>query len=300
MKPGFPIFDIGNLSEFNREDVLISRFAPYLHSHQNLLVPHKHSFYHFVLFTEGAGTHAIDFQNFPVKPFQIYFMVPGQVHSWNFTGPVDGYVVNFSEEFFKSFLLQADYLEQFPFFSGSATKAVIDLPLNLHPLVRDIGEKLVAEYQSRQRLGIDMVRTLLLQLFIIAGRLSFELPTPAITAYNYTLLRKYQKLVDHNYTTLRLPKEYAELLFITPNHLNNICQEVLGQPAGEVIRDRIMLEAKRLLTNLKLTISEVAYTLHFSDNSYFTKFFKKHAGLTPEKFRGNLLHPIQYQSVTLE
>jgi AraC-like DNA-binding protein len=299
MKPAFPIFDIGNLSEFNRKDILISRFAPYLKIHQNLLVPHKHSFYHLVLFTKGAGSHAIDFQNYPVKPFQIYFMIPGQVHSWNFTGPVDGYVINFSEEFFKSFLLQADYLEQFPFFSGSATEAIIDLPPHLQPMVLDIGEKLIAECQAHQRLGLDMVRTLLLQLFIIAGRLSFEQPTLAVTAYNYTLLRKYQKLVDQNYTTLRLPKEYAALLFITPNHLNNICKEVLGQPAGEVIRDRIMLEAKRLLTNLKLTISEVAYALQFSDNSYFTKFFKKHAGLTPEKFRENLLHPMQHEGITL-
>jgi AraC-like DNA-binding protein len=299
MKPAFPVFDISNLSQFKREDILISRFAPYLQSHQNLLLAHKHSFYHLVLFTEGAGSHAIDFQNFLVKPFQIYFMVPGQVHSWHLQGKVDGYVINFSNQFFQSLLLRADYLEQFPFFNGTATDAVIHLPETLQLQVLDLFEKLVSESNSGQRLGLDMVRVLMLQLFILMGRLSFEHPTPQITAYNYTLLKKYQSLVEKNYNSLRLPKEYAELLFITPNHLNTICNEVLGHSAGVVIRNRIMLEAKRLLINLQLTISEIAYQLNFSDNSYFTKFFKKHAGLTPEKFRESILNQLSKEATTL-
>ena len=79
------------------------------------------------------------------------------------------------------------------------------------------------------------------------------------------------------------------MLYITPNHLNACCKEVLGIPAGEVIRNRIVLEAKRLLVNLQLSISEIAYTLNFEDNSYFTKFFKKYAGVTPEEFRNSIV-----------
>jgi AraC-like DNA-binding protein len=60
---------------------------------------------------------------------------------------------------------------------------------------------------------------------------------------------------------------------------------MLGISAGELIRDRILLEAKRLLINLDLTISEIAYQLNFSDNSYFTKFFKKYTGQKPDEFR---------------
>ncbi|MDO1450520.1 helix-turn-helix transcriptional regulator [Rhodocytophaga aerolata] len=275
MKTQFPIFNICNLSQSNQEDIIISRFASYLEKHQNLILSHKHSFYHLVLFTEGAGSHAIDFQSFLVKPYQLYFMVPGQVHSWSFEGKVDGYVVNFSTQFFQSLLLKTDYLEQFPFFSGSGEDSVVDLPDNLQPIVLDLFEKLVYESEALQRLSQDMVRVLLLQLFILIGRLNFENPTHQATAFNYTLVRKYQKLVEKNYTSLKLPKEYAELLFITPSHLNTLCNEMLGLSAGEVIRDRIMLEAKRLLTNLALTISEVADQLNFADNSYFTKFFKK-------------------------
>ena len=79
--------------------------------------------------------------------------------------------------------------------------------------------------------------------------------------------------------------EYAELLYITPNHLNALCKDHLGIPAGELIRNRIILEAKRLLINQDLSISEISYVLNFNDNSYFTKFFKKQVGVTPEEFR---------------
>lgn len=150
---------------------------------------------------------------------------------------------------------------------------------------RAIFGQLIAESEYGQRLGLDMVKALLLQLFITIGRLSFEQRSGSVTSFNYTLLKSFQQLIEKHCTTLRLPKEYAGLLHITPNHLNALCKEMLGIPAGEVIRNRIVLEAKRLLINLSLSIAEIAYTLNFEDNSYFTKFFKKQAGLTPEEFR---------------
>jgi AraC-like DNA-binding protein len=74
-------------------------------------------------------------------------------------------------------------------------------------------------------------------------------------------------------------------LYITPNHLNALCNDVLSISAGDVIRNRVILEAKRLLINRDMTVLEIANYLHFSDNSYFTKFFKKKEGITPEEFR---------------
>ena len=84
---------------------------------------------------------------------------------------------------------------------------------------------------------------------------------------------------------MRLPKEYADLMNITANHLNAFVQDMLGKTAGEVIRDRVLLEAKRLLTNADMTIAEIGYHLNFKDNAYFNRFFKKYTGQTPETFR---------------
>ncbi|GAA4099805.1 helix-turn-helix transcriptional regulator [Mucilaginibacter panaciglaebae] len=284
MKAAIPIYDICSLTQ-RQDDLLISRFAPYLKSHRNLHLAHKHSFYHLVFFTQGDGSQTIDFKQVPVKPFQIYFMIPGQVHNWAFRGKVDGYIINFSVPFFQSFLLKANYLEDFPFFTGIVADSVIDVPAGMQQQITGLFEQLIHETEEPKPLADDMVRSIMLQLFIAIARLGFTSVNKTIPSYNYTLLRSFQKLIEKNYATLRLPKQYAELLYITPNHLNALCNDVLGIPAGEVIRNRIALEAKRLLINNDLTVQEIANQLNFADNSYFTRFFKKQVGSTPEEFR---------------
>ncbi len=283
MKTNIPVYDICSLTNNSQDDILISRFAEYLAIHKNLFIPHKHSFYHLVYFTQGDGSQTIDFEYVAVKPHQIYFMVPGQVHNWNFKGKVDGYIINFSAAFFQSFLLKAGYLDELPFFSGIVSDSVIDIPTDLQSTLINGFEELLNENESKRPLKPDMIRAILLKLFIAVSRLSNQHDN--VPAYNYTLLRNFQKLIEKNYTTLKLPKEYAELLYITPNHLNALCSAMLGIPAGEVIRNRIALEAKRLLINRELSVAEIADQLNFADNSYFTKFFKKQAGVTPEEFR---------------
>src|SRR3954465_9425657 len=83
-----------SLKQFVADD-----FEHYLEEHKNLHFPHKHSFYHLVYFSKGSGSHSIDFINFPVEAGQIYFMVPGQVHSWSFEDQPGGFIINFSEEY---------------------------------------------------------------------------------------------------------------------------------------------------------------------------------------------------------
>ncbi|RYD74000.1 MAG: AraC family transcriptional regulator, partial [Sphingobacteriales bacterium] len=107
--------------------------------------------------------------------------------------------------------------------------------------------------------------------------------------YNTILFKNFQNLVDKHYKTKKLTKDYAAMLYITPNHLNALSKDISGRSAGEIIRDRILLEAKRWLINGGITIAEVAAVLEFEDNSYFTKFFKKYEGFTPQEFRKKYL-----------
>jgi AraC family transcriptional activator of pobA len=289
MKTTFPVYDICKLSDYQQDDMLISRFGDYLQKHRDLFFPHKHSFYHLVLFTRGGGTHSIDFKTYRVEPYEVYFMIPGQVHSWNFEGETDGYVIHFSEDFFQSFLLANDYIGQFPFFSGNPDDAVIHIHPDLHEKIITLFEEIVMESEHPARMGNDLIRVLLIQVFILLARPNLDYEQKQSFPYNHTLLKSFQKLVDKNYARLKLPKDYAGLLYITPNHLNAICNDMLGIPAGEVIRNRVLLEAKRLLINRSISVAEIAGELNFSDNSYFTKFFKKYTGQTPEDFRKNIL-----------
>ncbi|MGC4058510.1 MAG: AraC family ligand binding domain-containing protein [Chitinophagaceae bacterium] len=129
VKNTIPVYDICSLKggDPGSADVVAATFTDYLRDHPNLHWPHRHSFYHIVLFTAGGGFHTIDFERFDVKAGQMYFMVPGQVHTWDFKGAIEGYVLNFSEHFFDQFLLRHQYFEHFPVMQGVASESVLRL-----------------------------------------------------------------------------------------------------------------------------------------------------------------------------
>ena len=266
-------------------EISVGPFADYHKFCEKLVIPHRNCFYQIVLVANGHGTKTIDFEQFSIGPGQIYFMSPGQVHSWNFTGKSDGYAINFSEKIFRSYISDQFYLEQFPFLGGVPMNSVITLKDETIKEIKYYIKRIINEVKKKDTFSMDIICFNLISLYVSIIRnnpLSLNKQMPGqnqLTVYNFKML------INQYYAEKRLPKDYAALLYITPNQLNSICKEVLGKPAGNIIRDRILLEAKRLLINTDISISEIAYRLNFSDNSYFTKFFKKYTGITPEKFR---------------
>ena len=212
----------------------------------------------------------------------MYFMIPGQVHSWHFESPVDGYIVHFNETLFSSFLQNSHFLERFSFFQGIAHDNVCKIPVGTQPGVIDIFESMLRAAATKD---LDFLRVKLLELFLVVQRECVGKKSKKVPGQKLTLLRNFQTLIDKHFRTIRLPKEYAGLLYVTPNHLNALCRDLLGKTAGDLIRERVLLEAKRLLTNADLTVTEIAYDLNFQDNSYFVRFFKKEVGTTPDEFR---------------
>jgi len=146
-------------------------------------------------------------------------------------------------------------------------------------------EKMLREFQADNAFKQEILRGMLLQLMVLLSR---QLPletVPGISRHQRVVLRNFERLIETHYRDKRLPRDYAEMLYITPNHLNALVNSVIGKPAGELIRDRVVLEAKRLLVNSDMTISQIADLLNFEDNAYFTRFFKKYTAMSPEIFR---------------
>lgn len=282
-----PTYSIDTLqdSPLSPKDFVADHFAHYLDEHRNLHFPHKHSFYHLVYFSKGSGSHSIDFLSFPVKAGQIYFMIPGQVHSWDFELKPDGYIVNFSAQYINALVANPRYIDQFRFFSGIAVEQVITIPKEGRRQVEQILETVVTEGNSNEELKEDFVRTALVQLFIRVNRYTNNGKGMLQSNYNSVILRNFLKLIDQHYKEKKLTKNYAAMLYITPNHLNALSRDMSGRPAGELIRERVLLEAKRLLINAGMSISGIAFELGFADNSYFARFFRKYEGVTPEIFR---------------
>lgn len=283
-----PIYDYCTLnSEQNTgTDVTVIRLRQYLSEHPHLVFPHKHTFFYQLLFiTQGGGNHIIDFQNYPVQKGCLFLMAPNQVHDWQFTEETEGILVNFSGSFFGTFLLDHRYLEQFTFFIANGSHSYWDASAQ-YDYFNHLFTELLVEFEEKRDFRADLIKVLLLALFIKLQREEYAhsdtLPKNQSTQ---SLIKKFEILVEKNYSLTSLPKDYAAQLFVTPNHLNAVCKDATGSSAGDIIRKRILLEAKRMLVNSDHTVSEIAARLNFETNSYFSRFFKKYENFTPETFR---------------
>jgi len=285
MNTNIPVFDNCSISESGQENFLAMDLGQYIRKHADMVFPHGHSFYHLVLFVEGKGQFTIDFTNFTIESHQAYFMSPGQVHTWEFESIPKGFVVNFGHDFFHSLLLNPEYIGQFCFFSGSAEENVIRIPHSKQARAKFLVQELVQEVSGPDLPNQSLLQIILLHFFhLLEDRKPGAQNTQPSTSGQATL-EQFKSLVELHFRKERFPSFYADKLRISSNHLNNLCKAHLGKQAGEFIRERMVLEAKRSLIIPGSSITSLSYDLNFSDNSNFTKFFKKHVGMNPEQFR---------------
>lgn len=288
MPEKIPTISICNLlgEDYSIQDIIVYDLKHFIDHHQDIKFPHRHSFYQVLFITEGEGSHIIDFETHLVKKGMIYFLAPSQVHEWLFSKNTNGILINFNENLFSSFLANSHYVNDFPFFTANGMHSSIDLSSdNYSEKIQELLISIQKEFLVCDECKLDLIKTMLLQIFLLVNRkVTFSQSQPA-NRNNYLVFRNFEKLIEQNFTTMRMPKDYANLLFVTPNHLNALCNQLTGKSAGDIIRNRVLLEAKRLLVNSNQNISEIAWHLSFEDNSYFSKFFKKYEGITPDEFR---------------
>lgn len=103
-----------------------------------------------------------------------------------------------------------------------------------------------------------------------------------------TLVMNFTRLVQKQFRWQRSINRYASQLNITPKYLMETVKEISGKTAGEIVDDFVVQESITLLSNNELSIAEIADELHFSDQSFFGKFFKRHTGKSPKEYRKSL------------
>ncbi|MDB6140706.1 MAG: AraC family transcriptional regulator, partial [Verrucomicrobiaceae bacterium] len=108
------------------------------------------------------------------------------------------------------------------------------------------------------------------------------------------LARQFCLEVEHHFRQWQALTPYATLLGVSVNHLNEMVSEHTGHSAGDIIRQRRLLDAKRLLLHSDFSISEIGYQTGFDDPSYFSRFFRRYAHTTPADFRDRIRE--KYQS----
>jgi AraC family transcriptional regulator, transcriptional activator of pobA len=143
------------------------------------------------------------------------------------------------------------------------------------------------EYRSHGAYRNALMETLLAALLLWLSRHASHGHMATENSRGAKHFNRFCALVERDYGKHCHVDDYAHEIGITAAHLNMLCRQASGKSALELIHDRLLLEAKRNLVYTSMTISEVSYAIGFTDPAYFTRFFKRLAGMSPKEFREN-------------
>ncbi|MBX9850446.1 MAG: AraC family transcriptional regulator [Cytophagaceae bacterium] len=292
MTTQLPVFSISNYEDYNHcqhcgNNFYIRKFNKHIQGNSFVNKPHGHDFFILLLITEGSGTHYIDFKSYDVKPGAVFFLSPGQVHHWNLSSDINGYIIFFTKEYL---LVDFNYnkLPKLPFFYTSINSPSMGLKEEELPEILKIFQHIDKEYLARQRFFHDIIRLRLKMLLIeMERKYTGKKVMPDLMKFQENQIYRFESLVDEHFKDHKAVSEYADMMSISIKQLMSLCKKALNKTPGDLIQERVILEAKRLLVHSDYSISMIAQMLNYTDNSYFTRLFRKATSMTPEQFRIN-------------
>lgn len=265
----------------------IERLETHLEKHKFVSKPHNHDFYLLLYINKGGGEHIIDFQRYPISLCSFFMMTPGQVHSWNLHQGTDGYIFFFKPSFYSMHALEKN-LYGFPFFCLLNSNPHLIINEEQRKIIDFVAHQMYCEFTSPAGTDLRILRSYLEILLLKLGQ---NFPVEESDSFKDSVsfkIRKLGQLIEKHYVKMKQPRQYADLMNLSPSYLNSICKQKLGKTLSDLISERIILEAKRLFSYTDLNVSQVANHLSYTDASYFIRFFKKHTNLTPEQFKETL------------
>lgn len=242
--------------------------------------PNRKEFFEIVWLKNEDALHVIKDPAFSVKADWIYLIPPYRVHQLNKAGK-NGELISFKREVLegedKEFLL-----DLFKIFNVQGEFSCLRLEEEAAVTLGAIYKLMDAEYKSADN-SFVMVKALL-KVFLLK---LIQVKEHEFTGQDIHQKRVYEflMLLESNYQQVRNTDFYAGKLGISSKRLNQILKDKLDKTGMQIIHDRIILEAKRKIIHSENTLKEISYGLGFSDRPYFSRFFKKQTGQTPEAFQ---------------
>ncbi len=257
---------------------------------------HRVTYYDITFITEGSEEVGLNDRTYTVAPGSAVCSIPGDVWTWEPNTRMNGYVLVFEEEFLLSFFNDPFFLRKFAYLNPQRESAHLCIEDQLFSRVMQLLLLIKDEINNYAEKDHHMLRAMLYEVLMLLHRSYISAPSNpeppkdiAVDRYIYSFVQ----MVNDGYTSQRNVQDYADRLFISTNYLNRIVRQTLGVTTKQYIQNKVMQEAKRLLTYTTLSVAEIAATLHFETASYFIRFFRKHAGNTPREYRESLVHRIK-------
>jgi AraC family transcriptional activator of pobA len=246
--------------------------------------PHRHGFFQIIISRTAVGKQSIDFKDYPVQPNTWTFIAPGQIHQIELEGG-DGVSIAYTSSFIERYADDQTFSKRNAMFHHPGFMPI------LCPSEKDLEllNTILGLFQNeceRKSPSQEIIYACLKLLLEATNRLFSTIPSFAFKDVLITKrVNQILTLVDTYYRSHFDITFYAEQLNLTPKRANEICKQSLGITITRLIHIRLLIEARRMLGYENLNIKQVAFGLGFEDPAYFTRFFKRNVGITPEAFR---------------
>lgn len=249
--------------------------------------PYRSNYYGLGLCVSGHATLMSNLESWTVEKHSIIAMSPQVIKQWkNVSEDFDTFTIFFTKSFFTRFFLHQNYLDQFSFFEQN-TKHVHHFSATETEVIRQLFENIKIHstqlHPYQNNILASYINILLFEYQALFEQRHF------VNSYqqsrNQQVVEHFRELLNKHLYQQRGVKFYADQLFITAKYLTEILKQETGKTASDWINELLILEAKILLSNPQLQITQIAETLHFPDTSTFGKFFKKLSGVSPIQYR---------------
>ncbi len=236
-----------------------------------------------ILLTSGEGNMQIGGQAFRITENECLIVPTGQVFSFEKPDVHTGYLLHFRHDFILEKSASPERLLDFEFLQVWGNP-VVRLGVEQANFAHLIAQRLLDDYQNN---GLKNAEILQACLFVLLCelKLAYQPRLPLAHGQFFALSNQFRGLLQQHFKSLHLVSDYAKLLNITPNHLNKAIKIATAKSPTQWIDDCILLEAKVLLAQTRLSVGEIAAEIGMADASYFSRFFKKREGVAPLEFR---------------
>ncbi len=284
-----PLYHFSFLRDIKVHGIYYNSFARYLSLYPFIKKQHFHDFYSILLFTKGKSIIRINNDTYAVQPQTICLIAPDQMHSFEGLEDVEGIIFFFCQDF---------YVEEFSFvrllnifsctsqINGNVCNPCITLSdKEFTPVINTI-KSVQQEYESYTPANNSavIIRSLLNIMLLKLSEL-YEEKSGKSNRNDSTIIHSLSHLVDSCFIQEQQIGFYASAFNVSERQLNDICNKHFNCGLKQILQNRLMQEARKLLLSSGLSVAEIAWKLNFEDNSYFNKVFKNKTGLTPKRFR---------------
>ncbi len=276
--------DIGHFNIFKLDPFIGKNARP---------VPYKRRDFYKIMLVIGGGTVHYADRTIRVEKQALSFSNPQIPYKWENTEEIEsGVYCIFDRAFFDGY----GNIDSFPVFQPQG-EHLFELSQDQEEKVARIFKRMFDEINSEYTYKYDAIRNLVMELvhygmkmnpFSHFDKRDSNASQRISTLFLELLERQFPIDEDHVRMNLRSPSQFAEQLNVHVNHLNRAIKETTGKTTSQIIAERILKESKALLKSSHWAISDIAYALEFKEVTHFSNFFKKHAEISPSKFRTSL------------